>query len=76
MLAANVGGLAMWWHLKIVRPELLLNKYKKVKVNNQKFNRVVSAETEADSDLKVEATNVQPPYRQTVCVCPAKLLLR
>jgi hypothetical protein len=66
-LQATFRGLAMWWHLKNVGPKLLLNKYKKVKVNNQKFNRVVSAETEADSDLKVEATNVQPPYRQTVC---------
>jgi hypothetical protein len=37
-LAANGQGLAMWWNLKIVRPELLLIKNTKAEANQQKPN--------------------------------------
>jgi hypothetical protein len=44
-------GLAMWWNLKIVRPEPQPNKNTKVEANKQKPNRITSAETAADSDM-------------------------
>jgi hypothetical protein len=56
----NVRGLALCWHLKNIRPEPLVNKYKKVKVNNQKFNSITSARAGVDSDLKADFTNLQP----------------
>ena len=49
-ITANVHGLAMWWNLKIVRPEPQPNKNTKDEANKQKPNRITSAETTADSD--------------------------
>ena len=49
-LACNGHGLAMWWNLKIVRPEPQPNKNTKDEANKQKPNRITSAETAADSD--------------------------
>ena len=46
----NGYGLAMWWNLKIVRPEPQPIKNTKDEVNKQKLNRITSAETAADSD--------------------------
>ena len=49
-VAHNGHGLAMWWNLKIVRPEPQPNKNTKDEANKQKPNRITSAETAADSD--------------------------
>jgi hypothetical protein len=43
----NGQGLAMWWNLKIVSPEAPLIKNTKLEVNQQKPNRITSAETTA-----------------------------
>ena len=55
-IAPNVHGLAMWWHLKIVRPVPQPNKNTKDEVNKQKPNRITSAETAADSDKMPKLT--------------------
>jgi hypothetical protein len=55
-LAGNGHGLAMWWHLKIVRPEPQPNKSTKAEANKQKPNRITSAETAADSDKMPKLT--------------------
>ena len=49
-------GLAMWWNLKIVRPEPKPNKNTKDEANKQKPNRITSAETAADSDKMPKLT--------------------
>ena len=55
-MAYNGYGLAMWWDLKIVRPEPQPNKNTKGEVNKQKPNRITSAETAADSDKMLKLT--------------------
>ena len=55
-IAGNVHGLAMWWNLKIVRPELQHDKNTKDETNKQKLNRITSAETAADSDKMPKLT--------------------
>ena len=47
VITANDHGLAMWWNLKIVRPEPQPNKNTKEEANNQKPNTITSAETAA-----------------------------
>ena len=56
MLAYNGYGLAMWWNLKIVRPEPQPIKNTKDEANKQKPNRITSAETAADSDKMPKLT--------------------
>jgi hypothetical protein len=55
-LAANEQGLAMWWNLKIVRPEPQPNKNTKDEDNKQKPIRITSAGTAADSDKMPKLT--------------------
>ena len=55
-IAGNGYGLAMWWNLKIVRPEPQPNKNTKDEANKQKPNRITSAETAADSDKMPKLT--------------------
>ena len=59
-------GLAMWWNLKIVRPEPQPNKNTKDEVNKQKPNRIPSAETAADSDkmpkLTMSSRHIAKPH--------------
>ena len=55
-LTANGYGLAMWWNLKIVRPEPQPNKNTKDEANKQKPNKITSAETAADSDKMLRLT--------------------
>jgi hypothetical protein len=52
----NGYGLAMWWNLKIVRPEPQPTKNTKDEANKQKPNRITSAETAADSDKMMKLT--------------------
>ena len=56
-VAHSGHGLAMWWHLKIVRPEPQPNKNTKDEVNKQKPNRITSAKTAADSDKMPKLTS-------------------
>jgi hypothetical protein len=49
-VAGNVHGSAMWWNLKIVRPEPQPNKNTKDEADKQKPSRITSAETADDSD--------------------------
>ena len=49
-LLPTVTALAMWWNLKVVRPELQPNKNTKDEANKQKPNRITSAETAADNE--------------------------
>ena len=72
MLAGNGYGLAMWWNLKIVRPELQPNKNTKDEANKQKPNRITSAETAADSDKMPKLTTschhiAKPPVVRSPC---------
>ena len=55
-ITANGYGLAMWWKLKIVRPEPQPIKNTKDEANKQKPNRSTSAETAADSDKMPKLT--------------------
>ena len=74
-IAGNGHGLAMWWNLKIVRPEPQPNKITKDEANKQKPNRIRSAETAADSDKMLKLTKsshhiAKPPVvRRLSCEC-------
>ena len=68
-LAANGYGLAMWWNLKIVRPEPLPNKNTKDEANKQKPNRIPSAETAADNELQPKVTTSSHTCSNTHVTC-------
>ena len=73
LLAAYVHGLAMWWNLKIVSPEPQPNKNTKVEANQQKPNRITSAETAADSDKMTKLTtsshHIAKPHVGSSLIC-------
>ena len=48
----NAQGLALLDNLKNVGPEPQLNSNTKVEATRQKFNRITSAETAADSEIQ------------------------
>ena len=68
-IAANGHGLAMWWNLKIVRPEPQPNKNTKDEANKQKPNRITSAETAADSDKMPKLTTFSHHIAKPPVVC-------
>ena len=74
-IAANGYGLAMWWNLKIVRPEPLPNKNTKDEANKQKPNRITSAETAADSDKMLKLTTSRHHIAKPPVVCRLYLIL-
>ena len=68
-MAHNGYGLAMWWNLKIVRPELQPNKNTKDEANKQKPNRITSAETAVDGDKMPKLTTSSHHIAEPPVVC-------
>ena len=63
----NVQGLALLEDLKNVRLEPQLNSNTKVEATKQKFNRITSAETAADSELQPIAPTSCPNNAKPLC---------
>jgi hypothetical protein len=63
----NGQGLLQDWNSLLVRPEPLLIKDIKLKVNKQKPNNVGPAQMKHNSDKMPHCSNVQPALQQTQC---------
>jgi hypothetical protein len=67
----NEQGLAMFWNLKLVCPELLLTEKQTYKLNFQMPNDAGQARTKAEQRTAADCTIVKPKYCQTQCYVPS-----